>query len=157
GMAVATFAGFSEQSTLDGKIKEARTSEDSAKKARNWEQYLHLKYKAAMGYPLSKDEEDALARLHKEFAAGALGKGEANKEDEDKTQKKIEDDFKFDPNKNSFGEPALRQMRNADALKVGEQKKSNEMKLAIDKAVLDSNRRTKNFEEELNKAREIIK
>ena len=32
GMAVATFAGFSEQSTLDGKIKDARTSDESSRK-----------------------------------------------------------------------------------------------------------------------------
>jgi hypothetical protein len=157
GMAVATFAGFSEQSTLDGKIKEARTSEDSAKKARNWEQYLHLTYKAAMGYQLSKDEEDAFSRLQKEFAAGALGKGESNKEDEDKNVKKIQDDGEFDANKNQFKAPILGKLRTAVELMKGEQKKSAEMKLTIDKSVTDSNRRNKNIEEEINKLRDLLK
>lgn len=157
GMGVATFAGFSEQSALDGKIKEARTSGDSAKAARNWEQYLHLKYKAYAGYQLSKDDEDAFARLQKEFSAGGLGKGEVNKEDEDKNVKKLDDDAQFNPNKNTFENPVLRKLNAATELMKAEQKKSADMKLAIDKSVADSNRRNKNIEEEINKLRELLK
>ena len=157
GMAVATFAGFSEQTALDAKIKDAKGTEDSAKKSRNWEQFLHLRYKAATGYPLSKDEEDAFARLQKEFTAGGLGKGETNKEDEDKLMKKLEEDAEFDGAKLQFKSPIIGRLRAAIQLMQAEQKKSMEMKLTIDKSVADSNLRNKNIEAEINKLRELLK
>src|SRR5205807_1217703 len=88
GLAVATFAGFSEQSTLEGKVKEANTTAKSAKDARDWEQFVRLLQQAAIGFPLTKDDEEALGLLQKRYAEGKLGTNEKNKDDVDKIVKK---------------------------------------------------------------------
>ena len=131
GMAVATFAGFSEQSALEGKLKEAKGTESSTKKARDFERFLHLKYKAALGYQLSKDDEEAFAALQKEFTNGSLGKGESNREDEEKTVRKLEDEHKFDPAKNIFSEPSAVRIRVLTEQNKGLEKQAEAIKLAM--------------------------
>ena len=80
-----------------------------------------------------------------------------NKEDEDKNVKKLDDHAGFNANKNAFDEPVLRKLNAAIELMKAEQKKSADMKLAIDKSVVDSNRRNANIEAEINKLRDLLK
>ena len=67
GLGVATFVGFSEQSKLEARIAEEHKSAQAAKDARDWEHYVRLMYQSAIGFSLSKDEEEALGLLQKRY------------------------------------------------------------------------------------------
>jgi hypothetical protein len=78
GLGVATYYGFAGQDELRKQAQEAKKDKDAQTKRGDWEQLQSLTMKAYVGQTLSKEDQDNLTKLRRDYDSGTLGKDEKN-------------------------------------------------------------------------------
>jgi hypothetical protein len=83
GLGVATYYGFAGQDELRKQAAEAKKEKDAQTKRGDWEQFQSLTMKAYVGQNLSKEDQENLSTLRRNYESGQLGKEEKNKPEVD--------------------------------------------------------------------------
>jgi hypothetical protein len=101
GLAVATYYGFAGQEELKKQAAEAKKEKDVQLRRGDWEQFQALSLKAHLGHNLTKEDQEALAALGKNYDAGKgnLGKDEKSYPDGKSLLDRLSHDMGWDPKK----------------------------------------------------------
>jgi hypothetical protein len=72
-LGVTTYIGYDGQAAREAAKKKADDDKNAAENDSNWYQFQALTFKAYQGYPLSKEEQENLAKFRKDFGGGQAG------------------------------------------------------------------------------------
>jgi hypothetical protein len=101
GLGVATYYGFAGQEELKKQAAEAKKEKDVQLRRGDWEQFQALALKAHLGHNLTKEDQESLAALGKNYDAGKgnLGKDEKNYADGKSLLDRLSHDMGWDQKK----------------------------------------------------------
>jgi hypothetical protein len=101
GLGVATYYGFAGQEEFKKQAADAKKEKDAQLKRGDWEQFQALALKAHLGHNLTKEDQESLAQLGKNYDAGKgnLGKDEKNYADGKSLLDRLSHDMGWDPKK----------------------------------------------------------